>query len=49
MKDTIDYQHHRIVALQKRVSELELMLLETTDKYCTEEYRLLIREQILNK
>jgi hypothetical protein len=28
MKDTIDYQHHRIVALQKRVSELELMLLE---------------------
>ena len=48
MKDTIDYQYHRIVALQKRVSELELMLLDATNKYCTDEYRLLIREQILN-
>ena len=48
IKDTIDYQYHRIVALQKKVSELELKLLEATDKECTEEYRLLIREQILN-
>ena len=49
MKDTIDYQYHRIVALQKKVSELELRLLEVTDKECTEEYKQLIREQILNK
>ena len=48
MKDVIDYQYHRIVALDKVVSELKLKLLEVTDKECTEEYRLLIREQILN-
>ena len=48
MKDIIDYQYHRIVALDKVVSELKLRLLEVTDKECTEEYRLLIREQILN-
>ena len=48
MKEVIDYQYHRIVALDKVVSELKLKLLEVTDKECTEEYRLLIREQILN-
>ena len=48
MKDVIDYQYHRIVALDKVVSELKLKLLEVTDKECTEEYKKLIREQILN-
>ena len=47
MKDVIDYQYHRIVALDKVVSELKLRLLEVTDKECTEEYRQLIRKQIL--
>ena len=49
MKDIIDYQYHRIVALDKVVSELKLRLLEVTDKECTEEYKQLIRKQILNK
>ena len=49
MKEIIDYQYHRIVALDKIVSELKLKLLEVTDKECTEEYKQLIRKQILNK
>lgn len=49
MKDIIDYQYHRIVALDKIITELKLRLLEVTDKECTEEYKQLIRQQILNK
>ncbi len=49
MKEIIDYQYHRIVALDKTVSELKLRLLEVTDKECTGEYKQLIRKQILNK
>ena len=48
MKEVIDYQYHRIVTLGKMVSELKLRLLEVTDKECTEEYRQLIRKEILN-
>ena len=49
MKDIIDYQYHRILALDQIVSELKLRLLEVTEKDCTEEYKQLIRQQILNK
>ena len=48
MKEIVDYQYHRIIALDKMVSELKLRLLEVTDKECTEEYKQLIRKQILN-
>ena len=48
MNEIIDYQYHRIVALDKAVADLKLKLLEVTDEKCTEEYRTLIREQILN-
>ena len=48
INDIVDYQYHRIVALDKMISELKLRLLEVTDKQCTEEYKQLIRKQILN-
>ena len=48
MKDLIDYQQARINALTEKINEYERFILELTDKDCTDEYRSLIREEVLN-
>jgi len=50
MKEVVDYQYERIVALQTRVAELERYVLELCDNNCTSEYRkLVLNELIKNK
>ena len=49
MKEVIDYQHHRIIALDKRIAELKLMILEVCDKDCPDDYRRIIKKEILNE
>ncbi len=48
MNDLVDFQTHRIQVLEKKVTEYEVLLLELTDKDCPEEYKRVIRRQILN-
>lgn len=48
MKDLIDYQQARINALTERINEYERLILELTDKDCTDEYRSLIRGEVFN-
>jgi hypothetical protein len=47
MRDLVDFQHERIVALGNRVTELTRLVLELTDNDCTDEYRQLIKTEIL--
>lgn len=48
-KDLIDFQHERIVALDKRVNELQRYILELCDKDCPEDYKRIIKREILNE
>lgn len=47
MRDLIDFQHERIVALEQRTTELSRLVLELCDKDCTDEYRQVIKTEIL--
>jgi hypothetical protein len=50
MKEIVDYQYERIVALQARVAELERYVLELCDDDCTSECKkVLLTELIKNK
>jgi hypothetical protein len=48
MKDLLEFKENQIYALQKRVSVLETYILELTDKSCPEQYKKVIRTEILN-
>jgi hypothetical protein len=48
MKDLLEFKENQIYALQKRVAILETYILELTDKSCPEEYKRVIRKEILN-
>jgi len=48
MKDLVEYQNNRILALQKELEKYRLYLLEVTDKKCPNDYRRVIRTEILN-
>lgn len=48
MNELVDLKNQQIEALQKRVLMLETYLLEVTDKDCIDEYRKIIRKEILN-
>lgn len=47
MKDLVDFQYHRINALQSKVTELERLLLEVTDKDCPNSFRKIVRTELL--
>jgi|TARA_R110001632_G_scaffold117654_1_gene229791 predicted HicB family RNase H-like nuclease len=47
MKDVIDFQYERITALDKRVRELERYILELCDKNCPEDYKRVVKNEIL--
>lgn len=49
IKDLVNFQHHRIVALDKRISELNRYILELCDKDCPEDYKRIIKREILNE
>jgi hypothetical protein len=49
MKELVDFQFRRIEALDKRVKELERYVLELSDEDCPEDYRRIVRSEILNK
>ena len=49
MKDLVDYQQHRIEALDKRVGELERFILELCDEDCPEDYKRIVKQEILNR
>lgn len=49
VKDLVDYQQHRIEALDKYVGELERFILELCDKDCPEDYKRVVKQQILNR
>ncbi len=49
MSELVDYQHHRIVALETKVAELKRYVLELSDKDCPADYRRIVRSEILNK
>lgn len=48
MKDVIDFQHDRIIALDKRVRELERYVLELCDDECPNDYKRIVKSEILN-
>ncbi len=47
MKDLVDYQHQRIVALQSRVAELERYILELCDNDCSKEYKKVVLTELI--
>ena len=54
MKDLVDYKNYRIDALQKKVFELErktstleTYIFELTDKDCPEEYKNIVKHELL--
>lgn len=49
MKELVDFQFRRIEALDKRVKELERYVLELSDKDCPEDYKRIVRSEILNE
>ena len=49
MKDLVDYQQHRLEALDKYVGELERFILELTDKDCPEAYKEVVKQEILSR
>ena len=49
MKDLVDFQFRSIEALHKRVKELEMYVLELSDKDCPEDYKRVVRSEILNE
>ena len=49
MKDLVDFQYHRINALQSRVAELERLVLEVTDEDCPNAFREIVRTEILKQ
>lgn len=48
MNELVDFKNNQIEALQKRVLTLETWILELTDKDCPNEYKKIIRTEILN-
>lgn len=49
MKELIDYQEARIKSLLNKLTEYGRFILELTDEDCTDEYRSLIKNQILDE
>lgn len=56
MKDLVDFKNQRINALQeelcrkdKLISNLETYIFELTDSSCPEEYKTIIRNQLLKE
>lgn len=49
MKEVIDFQHQRINALDSRIRELQTYILELCDKDCPEDYKRVIKSEILNE
>lgn len=47
MKELVDYQHQRIVALETKVAELKRYVLELCDKDCPEDYKLIVLKEII--
>jgi len=48
MNELVDFKNAQVETLQKRVLQLETYLLEVTDKDCPDEYRKIVRKEILN-
>jgi len=48
MNELVEFQRLRIIALQNKLTEYEQYIFELSDKECTDEYKLLIRKEILN-
>lgn len=49
MKELVEFKENQIEALQKRVNLLETYILEITDSGCPDDYKRIIRKQILNQ
>lgn len=49
MKELIDYQEARINSLLNKLTEYGRFILELTDEDCTDEYRSLIKNKILDE
>ena len=47
MKEVVDYQYERIVALQTRVAELERYILELCDNDCSKEYKKVVLNELI--
>tara|TARA_R110002153_G_scaffold5900_2_gene27261 strand:+ start:460 stop:633 length:174 start_codon:yes stop_codon:yes gene_type:complete len=54
MKDLLDFKNHRIEALQRKLFDyeqqigiLETYIFELTDKDCPEEYKRIVKNQLL--
>ena len=49
MNELVEFQRLRIIALYDRLTELEQYILELTDKDCPEEYKRIVRKEILTQ
>lgn len=47
MKDLVEFQYNRIEALTKKVLQYEQYILELCDKDCPEDYKRIIKKEIL--
>jgi hypothetical protein len=47
MNELVDFKNAQLEALQKRVLLLETFILEVTDKDCPEDYRRIVRDEVL--
>lgn len=49
MEDLLSFQRERIEALEKKVKVYEVWLLEVIDRDCPQEYREIIKKQLLDR
>ena len=49
MNELVEFQRLRIIALHDRVTKLEQYILELTEKDCPEEYKKIVRKEILTQ
>ncbi len=47
-KDLVDFLQYRITALDKRVGELERYALELCEPDCPEDYKRIVKQEIIN-
>ena len=48
MNELVEFQRLRIIALQKRLTEYEQYIFELTDKDCPDEYKKIVKQEIIN-
>jgi hypothetical protein len=48
MNDLVEFQRLRIIALQEKLTEYEQYIFELADKDCPDDYKRIVKQEIIN-